>query len=47
MWMIQVNYGSHGWEDECLEPNRAAALERLQEYRENCKYPVRMKRYHG
>ena len=47
MWVVQVNYGSYGWEDDCVEKTRAEALERLQEYRDNCKYPVRIKRYRG
>jgi hypothetical protein len=48
MWVVQVNYGyGHGYEDECVESTRAEALQRLQEYRDNCNYPVRIKRYHG
>ena len=48
MWVVQVNYGyGHGYEDECVEETRAEALERLQEYRDNCSYPVRIKRYRG
>ena len=48
MWVVQVNYGyGHGWEDECVENNRAEALQRLKEYRENCSYPARIKRYRG
>jgi hypothetical protein len=48
MWVVQVNYGyGHGYEDECVEKTREEALQRLQEYRDNCNYPVRIKRYHG
>ena len=48
MWVVQVNYGyGHGYEDECVEKTRAEALERLKEYRDNCNYPVRIKRYRG
>ena len=48
MLVVQVNYGyGHGYEDECVEKTRAEALERLKEYRDNCKYPVRIKRYRG
>ena len=33
MWVMQANYGfGHGWEDECVEPSKAGALERLAEY---------------
>ena len=36
MWVMQANYGfGHGWEDECVEPSKAGALERLAEYEEN------------
>ena len=47
MWVVQVNYGSYGWEDDCVEETRAEALQRLKEYRIDCKYPVRIKRYRG
>ena len=48
MWVIQVNYGSYGWEDDCVEETRAEALQRLKEYRENApKYSYRIKRYRG
>ena len=47
MWVVQVNYGSYGWEDECVEKTQAEALERLKEYRDNSKYPARIKRYRG
>ena len=48
MWVIQVNYGyGHGWEDDCVEETRAEALQRLKEYRIDCKYPARIKRYRG
>ena len=47
--LMQANYGfGHGWEDECVESNRAEALQRLKEYRENApRYSYRIKRYRG
>ena len=43
-WEIHVNYGyGHGWEYEIAEPTRTEALQRLNEYRENCpEYPVKI-----
>ena len=33
-WQIWGNYG-YGWDEECSEPTRKEALQRLREYREN------------
>ena len=44
MWVMQANYGfGRGWEDECVEPSKAGALERLAEYEEDAgQYSYRM-----
>jgi hypothetical protein len=34
-FIVQGNYGCHGWEDENEEETRADALRSLREYREN------------
>lgn len=49
MWVMQANYGfGRGWEDECVEPSKAGALERLAEYEEDAgQYSYRIKRYQG
>ena len=49
MWVMQANYGfGHGWEDECVEPSKAGALERLAEYEEDAgQYSYRIKQYQG
>ncbi len=45
VWHIYVNYWfGDGWEHETTELDRRAAKENLKAYRENCSYPVKMKR---
>ena len=42
-WEIHVNYGQ-GWEHECTELTRAAMRENARAYRENCPFPIRIKK---
>ena len=48
MWVLQADYGcGQGWEDEIEEETKAEALQRLKEYRAECKntpYKFRIKR---
>ena len=42
-WKFYVNYGD-GWEYETMELSYAAMKENRKAYRENCTYPLRIKR---
>jgi len=43
VWRFYVNYGA-GWEHEHTDVTRAEMKENRKQYRENCAYPVRIKR---
>lgn len=42
-WRFFVNYGS-GWEHENTELTREAMKENRKAYRENCQYPLKIKK---
>jgi hypothetical protein len=45
VWRIYVNYGyGHGWEHECTELTYAAMKENRKAYRDNCPYPIRVRK---
>lgn len=43
VWRFYVNYGK-GWEYETTEETRAAMVENRRLYRENCPYPLRIRK---
>lgn len=44
-WRFFVNYGhGHGWEHETTEFSLDAMREQRRAYRENCAYPLRIRR---
>jgi hypothetical protein len=45
VWRFYVNYGyGHGWEHEHTDTTRADMLVNRKAYRDNCPYPLRIKR---
>jgi len=43
VWRVYVNYGQ-GWEHECTEMSREEMKVNRQAYRENCPYPIRIRK---
>jgi len=42
-WKFYVNYGA-GWEYETFEETRKKMIENRRQYRENCRFPLKISR---